>query len=340
MKKLAIAFVVVMFISAPAVADLCRKCRGKMYTMDVGKCEVCAGHTSSGSHKLCRTCSRRLGQCEHCRAPIRIKGAKPAAAVRPKRPTVNTKKSGTYTSGKWKYVYSIGAEVRHGDLAFDGKPIVGMKKFDRIDTPWGIMQFFGPRRKWGRGGWLLKTTYDGPIDRKKARLLPDPAKRRATLVAERTKALRNNVKNFSLYLFYRGEQGKPFYELTLSVGDVAVTAISPSHLYTTLSEKQALGIIDHLVADAFLARAEARLQRPPGKAPRGPCYLLRVSGGGRRSGVDLEEDLGWNLGMLKRLDALCAVLEGDAAKKMSLLLGRLSGHRRRWTADARKKPLK
>ena len=36
------------------------------------------------------------------------------------------------------------------------------------------------------------------------------------------------------------------------------------------------------------------------------------------------------------LDALRAVLEGDAAKKMDLLLGRLSGLRRAWTTSQEK----
>ena len=40
--------------------------------------------------------------------------------------------------------------------------------------------------------------------------------------------------------------------------------------------------------------------------------------------------------MLKRLDALRAVLDGDAAKKMDLLLGRLSGLRKAWTEADKK----
>jgi serpin B len=67
---------VVLLIAAPAVlADLCPKCKGMMYTMDIGKCANCAGDTTSGAFKLCKACSTKLGQCEHCRAPLGAKGA-------------------------------------------------------------------------------------------------------------------------------------------------------------------------------------------------------------------------------------------------------------------------
>jgi len=51
-------------------AELCPKCKGKMYTADVGKCRCCGGHTSSGAFKLCKKCSAKFRQCEHCLAPL------------------------------------------------------------------------------------------------------------------------------------------------------------------------------------------------------------------------------------------------------------------------------
>ena len=54
-----------------AVAGLCPKCKGRMYTADVGKCKACGGFTSSGAFKLCKKCSAKLKQCEHCRAPLK-----------------------------------------------------------------------------------------------------------------------------------------------------------------------------------------------------------------------------------------------------------------------------
>ena len=56
-----------------------------------------------------------------------------------------------------------------------------------------------------------------------------------------------------------------------------------------------------------------------------PGYTLKVG--------NFHEDLGWGLPMLKRLDGLRKVLDGDAAKEMDLLLGRLSGLRKQWEKE-------
>lgn len=100
---------------------------------------------------------------------------------------IDTKKSGVYTHGKWRYEYRIAAagtrsEIRFGKLFYDGNPIIA-NKFDRIKTPWGMMQYFGPARERfhchlhiGNIGWLLKRTYDSPIDMNKGKLLPSPEK--------------------------------------------------------------------------------------------------------------------------------------------------------------------
>lgn len=54
-----------------ARADLCPKCADGMYTMDAKQCPLCKeGWTGSGSFKMCKTCSGKLGQCEHCGAAL------------------------------------------------------------------------------------------------------------------------------------------------------------------------------------------------------------------------------------------------------------------------------
>jgi inhibitor of cysteine peptidase len=73
----ALAFV----LAAPAVAELCPKCRDKGYTTDVGVCQECGGHTSSGRFKLCRKCSAKLGQCENCRAPLKPEPAEKSIII-------------------------------------------------------------------------------------------------------------------------------------------------------------------------------------------------------------------------------------------------------------------
>ncbi|MFP4055041.1 MAG: YbhB/YbcL family Raf kinase inhibitor-like protein [Phycisphaerae bacterium] len=57
-------------VPSASLADLCKTCAGKMYIMSVGECEECDGHTSSGAHKLCKACSMKLNECEHCRAKL------------------------------------------------------------------------------------------------------------------------------------------------------------------------------------------------------------------------------------------------------------------------------
>lgn len=84
MKNAIIPALVIVFAAllpaGRAAADLCPKCKGKAYIMSVGKCVECGGFTSSGAFKLCRKCSARLGQCEHCRAKL-------AGAPGPRKPT-------------------------------------------------------------------------------------------------------------------------------------------------------------------------------------------------------------------------------------------------------------
>ena len=96
---------------------------------------------------------------------------------------IDTGKSGEYVSGQWKYVYTIRAagsrsEGRGGVLLLGGRPVEAAAKaaeYDRIRTPWGLMQFFGPKqRPFGGSGWLTKRAYDRPLGLKKGRLLRTP----------------------------------------------------------------------------------------------------------------------------------------------------------------------
>ncbi len=178
MKRLVIALGVlaVLVFTAPVRAELCQTCKGRYYPGDLGKCVVCGKETGGGAFVLCKKCSAKLGQCEHCRAPL--KGARPVL----KSARVDTKKSGVYALGKWKYEYNIGAagtcnENRLGRLTYNGKPIAG-KEYDRIWTPWGLMQHFDPdvslSKHMVHGGWLLKRYRDGPLYLETGRLLPSP----------------------------------------------------------------------------------------------------------------------------------------------------------------------
>ena len=134
MKRLFFAVAVLMLVASPACAELCAKCAKLNYTQDVGTCVVCGGETSSGAFKLCKACSRKLGQCEHCRAALTGAKARPARGA-----IIDLHKSGSYNIGRWRYDYTISAagsrsEGRHGVLTYGGKPIPGVQQFDRIDS--------------------------------------------------------------------------------------------------------------------------------------------------------------------------------------------------------------
>ena len=78
---LILALALVPAIAAGAAAALCKDCAGMMFTMDIGKCQACGeAKTTSGAHKLCPACSRKLNQCEHCR---KLLAAAPADAPKP-----------------------------------------------------------------------------------------------------------------------------------------------------------------------------------------------------------------------------------------------------------------
>jgi hypothetical protein len=327
-----------------AWADLCPKCVGMMYTMDVGVCKVCGGGTSSGAHPLCGACSKKLNQCEHCRGALNAAAAKevkpvalaPSDSERPA--TVDTNVSGAYESGKWKYDYTIGAkgsrsERRSGALTFDGKPIAGAAASDRIKTPWGVMQYFGDPvadRGWN-SGWLLKQTYDQPLDEKKGRMLPAPDAA-ATLTAERKKALVDDVENFSVTLRYHGPEDKPFSWLTLCRRMQPRTAVYQFELTGIIDKDVALKVIDWLETSGALGHAyDPRLV--DAELP-GPCYRADFTVGK----VLLRHNLGWELPMAQELTRLRGLLTGDAAKQMDVLMGRLSGYIKEWTGKPYEPP--
>jgi hypothetical protein len=152
-----------------------------------------------------------------------------------------------------------------------------------------------------------------------------PAKQPTPKAVTRANDMKQAVRHFGLHLTFRGESDKPYYHLILSVqGGWG----KPDRFYqqAKITQGQAVKIIDHLVAYGFFDRAaEAESFTVRNK----PSYTMSVH-------IDDNgdtEDLGWGLPMLKRLDGLRRVLDGDAAKQMDLLLGRLAGHRKEWEKE-------
>jgi hypothetical protein len=156
------------------------------------------------------------------------------------------------------------------------------------------------------------------------------AEQPTTKAAERARTLKGGVANLQLLLQIHKppRQDPPLQALTLHV-EGKVEAVE-NNLVARIDRLQAEKIIDFLAREGFLDQAvDTALKDMP--APETTTYTMALRGPG---GIELRQDLGWNLAMLRRLEALKTVLSGDAAKQMGGLLGPLSGYKRQWEASA------
>lgn len=140
--------------------------------------------------------------------------------------------------------------------------------------------------------------------------------------------MKAHVEDFQLTLSYDGQSDEPYYKLLLSVQKVNVLQADAFFLGAQISEEDALKIIAHLEKAGVLGRAVEKAEAT--QAAQLSYGLTTTSGD-----VQLSTSLGWDRDTLKTLDGLRAVLNGDSAKKMDTLLGRLSGHRRDWNATVK-----
>jgi hypothetical protein len=158
-----------------------------------------------------------------------------------------------------------------------------------------------------------------------------PANRPTPRAAARRDRLREALKSFRLQLEYNGDQDKPYYNLTLTVPSVAHDRKNAFHPQSQITEEQAKRIIEYLAADGFLDQADdlkpGVIKKSP--APTMPGYTMKAA----TEQIILIGDLGWGMPMLKRIERLREVLDGDAAAQMDLFLGRMAGHRRDWEKE-------
>lgn len=164
--------------------------------------------------------------------------------------------------------------------------------------------------------------------------VPKVALKPTARAARRAEELKAGIRSFRLVFYYVGMQDKPYYALTLTVGELQERRDWPFHPAHRISESQAARIIDNLALEGFLDRARDSSKRPPrAPGPLGPAYLLTVSASPQAGGVEFTEDLGWSLAMLRRLEGFKAAMSGEAAMSMNTLIERLSGHRRLWKEE-------
>ena len=145
------------------------------------------------------------------------------------------------------------------------------------------------------------------------------AEARATQTrAVRAKALKDNIKDFSLTLDYYGDEDKPYYRLTLlgpaQFAPVKEKLRKADPFRPVLEVQPALAgkIIDHLATEGYLDTAKQWdlrvLLRSKRVMPKGPCYRLTV--GRTAKWMVFEQDL-WGKELLAKLDGLRAVLAAN-----------------------------
>jgi hypothetical protein len=154
------------------------------------------------------------------------------------------------------------------------------------------------------------------------------AERLASSAEQRAEKLKAHVERFVIRVTPNlSVVEKPFYSLTARVN--APQKQTGFDWHADLTREQAIRIIEYLAQDRFLASAkewDLRLNTPSRFKTEG--YVISVDG--LDENTRLYEELGWNAAMLKRLDGLRKVLDGDAARGMDFLLERMIGLRRQW----------
>ncbi len=169
-----------------------------------------------------------------------------------------------------------------------------------------------------------------------------PATQPTKRAAERAEKIKADLKTFTLRLDFQGDEEKPYYRLLLSVPELPDNVRHSTFIGSAqITEKQAGKIVDQLLKDGFFDSAlDGNRNRGPAP-PDEPYYSLTVMVDNKADPIAFIEWLTLDSPLLyQRLDGLRAVLDGDAAKSLDLLIGRLSGHRKEVekSAPAQKRP--
>ena len=220
-----------------------------------------------------------------------------------------------YTSEQGGFIIDGKATERHGKykVEINGCEGLPLKKMVTLKP--------GERR-------VVKLT-DNPAPSNVFIALEAPLSEQASKRAESMKA---DFATFRLELNYSGQEDKPLYRLIVSVPAVEQLGGNPFHRIVQVKEAEAISIIDHLARDGFLDQAVDLRNKSEQPSPSRPGYSLKVV-----AGASLDEDLGWGLPMLQRLDSLSDALPDTAMKDMEFVLTRLSGLRKQWEAEQQPK---
>lgn len=134
--------------------------------------------------------------------------------------------------------------------------------------------------------------------------------------AARAKALEARIDDFELHLRHYGPPSGSYCSLTLVAPaakgrwEQVLRKADPLAPVVPIGKVLAEKVVDRLAVEGFLdAASEWDLRRKEKRAqPKGPTYFLSVRG--MEAHIILEQDLGWDLKMLRRLDGLREALAG------------------------------
>ncbi|MDD4890835.1 MAG: hypothetical protein PHU85_13015 [Phycisphaerae bacterium] len=147
--------------------------------------------------------------------------------------------------------------------------------------------------------------------------------------AERAAALKAKADSLVFKFLYVGAQDKPFYQVTLSVPDFMLDEPNTFDRTERITAAQAGKIVDLLAAGGWLAAADrVGANWKVADNPKAAGYSLLVTA----DKIAYAIPLGFDLKMLKLMDAVAAAVDGPAAKAMKLMIGRMSGLRAQWEA--------
>lgn len=297
MKKCTTAFAVVLTLSvctSLASAELCDKCKGKSYTKDIGSCTNCQAPTSSGQFKLCKGCSAKLNQCEHCLATLAqapdktqmqdgLDAAKIAFEELKLLDDIAYKglpNEGNYKKGKWELNIQINDKGTRSQgwttkISYDGKELPEPANLnDWVITPWGKFYWYGPsKRQFGGHNWHISP--NAPAKNKDGKLISWPnhiAELRAATIAKKLE-----TEDFYLMLQYQRQQDKDKYLSLTITTSTAPPAPKPNWLWAIVSREQAAAIVECLKACGFLAAAEGGPQKDA--LVEDPGYQMVLSAG-------------------------------------------------------------
>jgi len=170
---------------------------------------------------------------------------------------------------------------------------------------------------------------------------PWPPPPPSTQAAEWAKQLKAKAEELVFLFAYNGPPEPPYYMVTLSAPDFMIQDEPQEFvLKERITPEQAGKIVDILLAGGRLNARNAggdAGEVPVDWVTKGwPGYHLRIAPFGRAA---LGLDLGHGIHLLRILNAIRAVLDGDAAKAMDKLIGKL-GDLRKLEAEKAKRDAK